>query len=163
MSKRETSQPPCIQHIWPPSLRQTSKQASEAQAYIHLTLRLSLDRILRSPSPLLSKKSWHTKTPSNTLKVDKQTTLVETRKIPKQLTTLLYEAIGQLAKCVKTMAGSVAPMRSQVDTLQQANEAMYIRQKRKRQVPQSNKALSVGEIWAMADQEQVESQIVETP
>jgi len=36
-----------------------------------------LDPILRSPSPLLSQGSWHTKTLSNTLEVDKQTTLIK--------------------------------------------------------------------------------------
>jgi len=78
-----------------------------------------LDPILRSPSPLLSQGSSHTKTPNNTLEVDKQTTLIKQRLERHQSSspTPIYEAIGQLPKGAQIMAASVALMQSQVDTL----------------------------------------------
>ena len=59
------------------------------------------------------------------------------------------------------VAALVAFMQSQVSALQQANEAMHERRKRKRKVLQSDKALSVAEVVTMAEQEQVEAQMME--
>lgn len=122
-----------------------------------------LDPILRSPSPLLSQGSWHAKTPSTTLEVNKQATLIKRRLERHQSSspTPIYEAIGQLAKGAQLMAASAALMQSQIVTLQQANEAMHVRRKRKRKVLQSDQALSVGEVQARVDQEEVEAQIME--
>ena len=55
------------------------------------------------------------------------------------------------------MAASAVLMQSQVSALQQANKAMHERRKRKRKVLQSDKALSVAEVVAMAEQEQFEA------
>ena len=122
-----------------------------------------LDPVLRSPSPLLSQESWQTKTPSNTLEVDKQATLIKQRLERHQSSspTPILEALGQLSKGAQIMAASAALMQSQVSALQQANEAMHIRRKRKRKVLKSDKALSVAEVVAMVEQEQVEAEIME--
>ena len=60
------------------------------------------------------------------------------------------------------MAASVALMQSQVSALQQANEAMHERRKKKkRKVLQSDKALSVAEVVVIAEQEQIEAQMID--
>jgi hypothetical protein len=59
------------------------------------------------------------------------------------------------------MAASAALMQSQVTTLQQANEAMHERRKRKRKVIQSDHALSVAEVQALVVQTYVEAEIRE--
>ncbi|KAF2478461.1 hypothetical protein BDY17DRAFT_90130 [Neohortaea acidophila] len=57
------------------------------------------------------------------------------------------------------MATSAALMQSQISTLQQVNEAMSMRRKRKRKVFQSDVSLSVAEVEAIEEQEQIEAQI----
>jgi hypothetical protein len=52
-------------------------------------------------------------------------------------------------------------MQSQVTTLQQANEAMHNRRKRKRKAIQSDRALSVAEVQATVIQNQVKAEIRE--
>jgi hypothetical protein len=59
------------------------------------------------------------------------------------------------------MAASAALMQSQVTALQQANKAMHVRRKRKRKAIQSDHALSVSEVQAMADQDHIEAEIRE--
>ena len=59
------------------------------------------------------------------------------------------------------MAASAALMQSQVSALQQANEAMHKRRKRKRKALKSDKALSVAEVVAIVEQEQVEAQLID--
>jgi hypothetical protein len=59
------------------------------------------------------------------------------------------------------MAASAALMQSQVTALQQANEAMHNRRKRKRKAIQSDRALSVAEVQATVTQTQVEAKIRE--
>ena len=119
-----------------------------------------LDPILRSPSPLLSQGSWNAKTPSNTLEVDKQATLIKKRLERHQSSspTPIFEALGQLSKGAQIMAASAAIMQSQVSALQQANKAMHIRRKGKRKVLKSDKALSVAEVVAIVEQEQIEAE-----
>jgi hypothetical protein len=52
-------------------------------------------------------------------------------------------------------------MQSQVTALQQANEAMHNRRKRKRKAIQSDRALSVAEVQATVTQTQVKAEIRE--
>ena len=59
------------------------------------------------------------------------------------------------------MAASAALMQSQVTALQQANEAMHERRKRKRKAIQSDHALSVAEGQALVVQTHVEAGIRE--
>ena len=119
--------------------------------------------MLRSPSPLLSQGSWCTKTPSNTLEVDKQATLIKQRLIRHRSSspTPILEAIGQLSKGAQILAASAALMQSQVSALQQANEAIHVRRKRKRLAIQSDYALSAGEIQAIVAQDHVEAEVRE--
>jgi hypothetical protein len=127
------------------------------------TVLSELDPLPRSPSPLLSQGSWQTKTPSNTLEVDKQATLIKQRLERHQSSspTPILEALSQLSKGAQIMAASAALMQSQVSALQQANKATHERRKRKRKAFKSDKALSVAEVVVMAEQEQVEAQIME--
>jgi hypothetical protein len=74
--------------------------------------------------------------------------------------TPIHEAISQLAKGAQIMAASAALMQSQISTLQQVNEATHTRRKRKRKVFQSDMSLSVAEVEAMVEQEQIEAQII---
>lgn len=122
-----------------------------------------LDPLPRSPSPTLSQGSWNAKTPSNTLEMDKQATLVKQRLERHQSSspTPIFEALSQLSKGAQMMAASAALLQSQVSALQQANKAMHERRKRKRKVLQSDKALSVAEAVAIAEQEQIEAQIID--
>jgi hypothetical protein len=59
------------------------------------------------------------------------------------------------------MATSAALMQSQVSALQQANEAMHVRRKRKRRAIQSDHELSVGEVQATIIQNHIEAEIRE--
>jgi hypothetical protein len=122
-----------------------------------------LDPVPRSPSLPLSQESWYTKTPSNTQEVEKQATLIKKRLERHQSSspTPIVEALGQLAKGAQIMAASAALMQSQVTALQQANEAMHERRKRKRKAIQSDHALSVAEGQALVVQTYVEAGIRE--
>jgi hypothetical protein len=124
---------------------------------------LQLDPVPRSPSPLLSQQSWQAKTPSNTLEVDKQATLIQQRLQRHQSSspTPILEALGQLSKGAQMIAAEAAIMQSQITTLREVNEAMHSRRKRKRKAFKSDKALSVATVEAMVDQEQIEAQIRE--
>jgi hypothetical protein len=59
------------------------------------------------------------------------------------------------------MAASTALLQSQIDTLQEVNRAALVRRKRKRKALRSDNALSVSEVQAMVDQEEVEAKIME--
>jgi len=59
------------------------------------------------------------------------------------------------------MATSAALVQSQISALQQANEAMHIRRKRKRKVIRSDHALSVNEVQTTIDQDHVEAEVRE--
>ncbi len=117
-------------------------------------------RLLRLP---LSPESWNAKTPSNSQEVDKQTTLIKKRLERHQSSspTPIHEALNQLAKGAQVMAASTARMQSQITALQQANEAMHIRRKRKRKAIRSDYALSGSEVQAIIDQEHVEAEVRE--
>jgi citrate synthase len=119
--------------------------------------------VLESPSLPSSQESWCTKTPKNTQEVDKQTTLIKKRleRYQNSLPTPIVEALEQLAKGARIMAASAALMQSQVTALQQANEAMNERRKRKRKAIQSDRALSVAEVQATVIQNHVEAEIRE--
>ena len=127
------------------------------------TVLSQLELAPRSPSPPLSQESWCTKTPSNTQEVDKQATLTKKRleRHKSSSPTPIYEALNQLVKGAQIMATSAALVQSQVAALQQANEAMHIRRKRKRKALQSDHALSVHEVQAMVDQDHVEAEVRE--
>jgi hypothetical protein len=122
-----------------------------------------LDPVLESPSLPSSQESWCTKTPKNTREVDKQTTLIKKRLERHQSSspTSIVEALGQLAKGAQIMAASAVLMQSQVTALQQANEAMHERRKKKRKAIQSDCALSVAEVQATVIQNHVEAEIRE--
>lgn len=122
-----------------------------------------LEPVLRSPSLPLSQESWYTKTPRNTQEVDKQTTLIKKRLERHQSSspTPIFEALNQLAKGAQIMAASAALMQSQVIALQEANKAMHIRRKRKRKALKSDNALSVSEVQATVDQDNIEAQVRE--
>jgi uncharacterized membrane protein YdfJ with MMPL/SSD domain len=66
--------------------------------------------------------------------VEKQAILIKERLKRHQSSspTPIVEALGQLAKGAQIMAALAALMQSQVTALQQANEAMHERRKRKR-------------------------------
>jgi hypothetical protein len=118
-----------------------------------------LDPIFRSPSPLVSHLSWQARTPSNTVEVGKQATLIKQRLKRHQSSspTPIHEAISQLAKGAEIMATSAALMQSQLSTLQKMNKEMHIRRKRKRKAFKSDKALSGAKVEGMVKQEQVEA------
>jgi hypothetical protein len=59
------------------------------------------------------------------------------------------------------MAASTALLQLQIDTLQEVNKATFVRRKRKRKALRSDNALSVGEVQAMVDQEEIEAKIIE--
>jgi len=59
------------------------------------------------------------------------------------------------------MGTSAALMQSQITALQQANEAMQMRRKRRRKAIQSDHALSVSEVQAMVGQDHVEAEVRE--
>jgi len=59
------------------------------------------------------------------------------------------------------MAASAALLQAQITTLQEANDAMHVRRKRTRKALVSDKALSVSEVQAIVEQEQVEAEIME--
>jgi hypothetical protein len=122
-----------------------------------------LDPVLESPSPSSSQESWCTKTPKDTHEVDKQTTLIKKRLERHQSSspTPIYEALSQLSKGAQIMAASAALMQSQINALEQANEAMHVRRKRKRKAIKSAHALSVGEVQAMVDQNRIEGELKE--
>lgn len=58
------------------------------------------------------------------------------------------------------MAASRAVLQSQITTLQEVNRATFIRMKRKRKPLRSNNALSVGEVQATVDQEEIEPNVI---
>jgi hypothetical protein len=122
-----------------------------------------LDPVLKSPSLPSSQESWHAKTPSNTKEVDKQATLIKQRLKRHQSSspTPIIEALNQLSKGAQVMAASTALLQSQIDTLQEVNKATFVRRKRKRKALRSDNALSVGEVQAMVDQEEIEAKIIE--
>jgi hypothetical protein len=125
-----------------------------------------LDPVLESLSLPSSQESWCIKTPKNTQEVDKQTTLIKKRLEIHQssLPTPIYEALSQLSKGVQIMAASTALMQSQITALQQANEAIHTRRKRKRKAIQSDCALSVAEVQATVIQTHNEAETrEETP
>ena len=95
--------------------------------------------------------------------MEKQATLIKKRLERHQSSspTPIVEALRQLAKGAQIMAASAALMQSQVTTLQQANEAMHERRKRKRKAIQSDHALSVAEVQALVVQTYVEAEIRE--
>jgi hypothetical protein len=92
--------------------------------------------------------------------VDKQTTLIKKRLKRHQSSspTPIVEALGQLAKGAQIMAASAALMQSRVTALQQANEAMHERRKKKRKAIQADRALSVAEVQATVIQDHVEAE-----
>jgi len=122
-----------------------------------------LDPVPRSPSLPLSQESWHAKTPSNTKEVDKQATLIKQRLERHQSSspTPIIEALNQFSKGAQIMAASAALLQAQITTLQKANDAMHVRRKRTRKALVSDKALSVSEVQAIVEQEQVEAEIME--
>ena len=95
--------------------------------------------------------------------MEKQATLIKKRLERHQSSspTPIVKALRQLAKGAQIIAASAALMQSQVTTLQQANEAMHERRKRKRKVIQSDHALSVAEVQALVVQTHVEAEIRE--
>jgi hypothetical protein len=122
-----------------------------------------LDRLPKSPTPILSQGSWQAKTPSNALEVDKQATLIKQRLQRHQSSspTPILDALSQLSKGAHIIAASAAIMQSQITTLREVNEAMHSRRKRKRKAIKSDEALSVAAVEAMVDQKQIEAQIRE--
>jgi hypothetical protein len=94
--------------------------------------------------------------------VDKQATLIKRRLERHQSSspTPIIEAINQLSKGAQVIATSAALLQSQLTTLQEANEAIHVRRKRKRKPLLSDNALSVGEVQAMVAQEEVEAEII---
>jgi len=127
------------------------------------TVLSQLEPVPRSPSLPLSQESWCTKTPSNTQEADKQAILIKKRLERHQSSspTPIHEALSQLAKGAQVMGTSAALMQSQITALQQANEAMHIRRKKRRKAIQSDHALSVSEVQAMVDQNHVEAEVRE--
>jgi hypothetical protein len=127
------------------------------------TVLSQLDPLPISPSLSPSQGSWYAKTPSNTYEVDKQTTLIKKRLERHQSSspTPIFEALGQLAKGAQIMAASAALMSTQITSLQEANKAFHIRRKRGRKALQSDHALSVSEVQAMLEQDQIEAQVRE--
>lgn len=95
--------------------------------------------------------------------MEKQATLIKKRLERHQSSspTPIVEALRQLAKGAQIIAASAALMQSQVTALQQANEAIHNRRKRKRKAIQSDHALSVAEVQATVTQTQVEAEIRE--
>jgi hypothetical protein len=59
------------------------------------------------------------------------------------------------------MAASTALLQSQIATLQEVSRATFVRRKRKRKALRSDNALSVGEVQAMIDQEEIEAKTIE--
>jgi hypothetical protein len=59
------------------------------------------------------------------------------------------------------MAASTALLQSQIATLQEVNRATFVRRKKKKKALRSDNALSVGEVQAMIDQEEIETKTIE--
>lgn len=72
-----------------------------------------------------------------------------------------YEAHSQLLEGTQIMATSAPLLQSQVIALEQTNEAMKIRRKKKWKTIQSDHALAVGELQALVAQDHDEADIVE--
>ena len=82
--------------------------------------------------------------------MDKQTTLIKKRLKRHQTSspTLIVEALRQLAKGAQIMAASAALMQSRVTVLQQANETIHKRRKKKRKAIQTDRTLLVAKVQA---------------
>jgi hypothetical protein len=81
---------------------------------------LYLDPLPQTQSPLCSQESWHTRTPSNTIEVGKQATLIQKRLQRHQSSspTPILDTLTQLSKGAEIIATSTALMQLQILALQ---------------------------------------------
>jgi hypothetical protein len=107
-----------------------------------------LDVRLRTPTPPLpNEEPWESKTPSNTLEIGSQSTLVKTR-IQRHLNsspTSMVEAFEKLAKGAAVVAHKLALAQKEIAELQAANKAATQRKSHKRKRIQTEGTLTVEE------------------
>ena len=128
------------------------------------TVLANLDPIVTSSPPhSLSEESWCQRTPHNTNEVDKQATLIKQRLERHQSSspTPIIEALNQLSKGAQIMATQAALLQTQIATLQQANQALQINRRQPRKAMKATRAVEVGEVLAIAVQNQMEAEIRE--
>lgn len=97
------------------------------------TVLLKLDVKLRTPTPPATEVAqWESKTPSNAAELGSQIALVRERiqRHQNSSPTLILKSLDQLTKGAELMMHSAVLLRSQVASLQKANEAATRRKKR---------------------------------
>ena len=100
-----------------------------------------------TPPPAAEDALWESKTPSNAVEVEAQSTLLRNKMIGHQDSspTLMVEALDQLVKSANTLAHTAAILRHEVAQLQKANDTLSKRKARKRKRVQKEGVLSFEE------------------
>lgn len=108
-----------------------------------------LDVVLRTPTPPpLEATPWESKTPSNLLEIEAQSTLVRERIRQHRSSPVspLLQAVDQLAKGVAIMGHNSVLLHREMAGIRKAIEAATERRSRKRKYIRTDETLTVGEV-----------------
>jgi hypothetical protein len=124
-----------------------------------------LDVKLRTPTPPNSPHSghdsWTSQTPRNPTEALSQSKLVATRIAKHQGSspTHIFEAVGQMAKGMTTMAHSVALLTAENRSLRKANEALSKRRRAKKTRIRQGGSLTAGEANDLLAEKEIDNQL----